>query len=490
MLGNSGQIDQDLQPNGEDSCPIGELRQRTGDAAGPLWRSSMICMEIAAAREVPSQRRFVELAHECGFALAGVAPARPLEEFAFYQQWVADGMAGPMGYLTDHRMEIRSDPRQLLESARSVLCLGMLYNTVETFTPDEENCAPVPQHRTANDRERPTYRTSTAPSRSWLSSGSEPRPRPGNADLQIGTDWRVSGNVWGDFRRSDGIAEFAADPAAPAPAFGIVSRYAWGSSDYHDVLRAALETLAARLREYWGDFEYRVCVDTAPLLERGYARAAGLGWIGRNTCLINEPAGSWFLLGEILISVELPAGSPPLDRCGSCTRCIDACPTQALVPVAGATGPEWQLDARLCISTLTIEQKGATPKATRPGTGHHVFGCDICQDVCPWNRRSPVTDEPAFQPLNARLDLAEMAGLTRADFRVRFRSTPVWRSKFEGFLRNVATVMGNSGDPRYVKPLRTLAQSSGPGVAAHAQWALAQLERQERAIEPTLKEQE
>ena len=119
-----------------------------------------------------------------------------------------------------------------------------------------------------------------------------------------------------------------------------------------------------------------------------------------------------------------------------------------------------------------------------------MFGCDICQDVCPWNRRSPVTDEPAFQPLNARLDLAEMAGLTRADFRVRFRSTPVWRSKFEGFLRNVATVMGNSGDPRYVKPLRTLAQSSGPGVAAHAQWALAQLERQERAIEPTLKEQE
>jgi epoxyqueuosine reductase len=405
-------------------------------------------MEIAAAREVPSLRRFVELAHACGFDLAGVAPARPLEEFAFYRQWVAEGLAGPMGYLTDHRMAVRSDPRQLLAAARSVLCLGKLYNTLET--------------------ER----------------------RPGNADLQIGTDCRVSGNAWGDFRRSDGIAGFAADPAVTAPVSGLVSRYAWGSGDYHDLLRATLETLAARLREYWGDFEYRVCVDTAPLLERAYARAAGLGWIGRNTCLINEPAGSWFFLGEILISVDLPAGSPPPDRCGSCTRCIDACPTQALVPVAGATGTEWQLDARLCISTLTIEQKGATPEATRPGTGHHLLGCDICQDVCPWNRRSPVTDDPAFQPLNARLDLVEMAGLTREEFRARFRATPVWRSKFEGFLRNVATVMGNSGDPRYAGPLQTLARSGDPGVAAHAQWALEQLKRPARVSESTLKEQE
>jgi epoxyqueuosine reductase len=388
-------------------------------------------------------------------------------------------MAGPMGYLTDHRMAVRSDPRQLLSSARSVLCLGLPYNTGKSFTSDDEDRAHAPQHRTANDRERPTYRTCTADARvatrvvgqASACAGLQPR-RTHRGPAEAGPQ-----------------TEVCPTPNAPST-FGIVSRYAWGSSDYHDVLRAALETLAARLKECWGDFEYRVCVDTAPLLERGYARAAGLGWIGRNTCLINEPAGSWFFLGEILISVELPAGSPPPDRCGSCTRCIDACPTQALVPVAGATGPEWQLDARLCISTLTIDQKGATPEATRPGTGHHVFGCDICQDVCPWNRRSPVTDEPAFQPLNARLDLAEMAGLTHEDFRVRFRSTPMWRSKHAGFLRNVATVMGNSGDPRFVKPLRTLAQSSDPGVAAHAQWALAQLERPARVIEPTLKEQE
>ena len=418
-------------------------------------------------------------------------------------------MAGPMGYLTDHRMAVRADPRQLLASARSVLCLGLLYNTVQlvtgrsmtsrTSTLEDENRAPVPQHRTANGESGPAHRTGTAHAKveapvvgeASACAGLQPRSanwRPAEAGPQTqacpAAEPRLSG------RGCFAAADSGVDPVASPPVFGILSRYAWGPRDYHDVLRAALERLAGRLREYWGDFEYRVCVDTAPLLERAYARAAGLGWIGRNTCLINEPAGSWFFLGEILISVELPVGLPPPDRCGSCTRCIDACPTQALVPVAGATGLEWQLDARLCISTLTIEQTGATPEATREGTGHHLFGCDICQDVCPWNRRSPVTDEPSFQPLNARLDLAEMAGLAPEDFRVRFRSTPVWRSKFAGFLRNVATAMGNSGDPRFVEPLQTLARSSDSGVAVHAQWALEQLERPPQGIEPTLKELE
>jgi epoxyqueuosine reductase len=411
------------------------------------------------------------LAHACGFALAGVGPARPTEEFAFYQQWVADGMAGPMGYLTDHRMSVRSDPRQLLSSARSVLCLGMLYNT-EVAQPRPSGSAhrPAGAQVPVKVRDFPvafdgTFLDTTAPSRSRLRSGSEPRP--------LG---------------SGGMEESCPGSSAPEPATGRVSRYAWGSGDYHDVMRKSLETLVARLHATWGDFEYRVCVDTAPLLERPYARAAGLGWIGRNTCLINEPLGSWFFLGEILISLELAADSPPPDRCGSCTRCIDACPTQALIPTTNATGPEWQLDARLCISTLTIEQKGATPEATRSGTGDHLFGCDICQEVCPWNQRSLVTDEPAFQPLNARLDLAGMAALTREEFRSRFRSTPFWRAKFEGWMRNLATVMGNSRDPRYIEPLRALAQSGEPGVATHADWALHQVERSAPAIETGLKE--
>ena len=398
----------------------------------------MICMEIAAAREVPSRRRFVELARACGFELAGVAPALPLDSFAFYRQWVADGMAGPMGYLTDHRMEVRSDPRQLLSSARSVLCLGKLYNTADT--------------------------TTHAVGQASACVGLQPRKtRGGPADARPQTEVRPT-------------------PGAP-PASGRVSRYAWGSGDYHDVLRAALEALAARLRAYWGEFEYRVCVDTAPLLERAYARAAGLGWIGRNTCLINEPLGSWFFLGEILLSIDLPPDGPPPDRCGSCTRCIDACPTEALVPVAGASGLEWQLDARLCISTLTIEQKGATSEAARAGTGYHLFGCDICQQVCPWNRRAPVSGEPSFQALNAQLDLNEMAALTREEFRERFRSTPLWRTKYEGWLRNVATVMGNSGDARYLAPLRRLVGSGDAGVAAHANWALRRLRQAEPAAE-------
>lgn len=377
-------------------------------------------MEIAAAREHPSRLRFVQLARACGFELAGVVEARPLAEFAWYRQWVEDGLSGPMGYLADHRMEVRSDPRNLMGSARSMLCLGKLYNT-ET----------------------------------------EPRPAGGkgtNADLES-----VTGNV---------------------------SRYAWGALDYHDVLRASLETLTARLKEFWGEFDYRVCVDTAPLLERGYARAAGLGWIGRNTCLVNEPLGSWFFLGEILVSVELPADCPPADRCGSCTRCIDACPTQALIPAPGTDGPEWQLDARLCISTLTIEQKGATAEATRAATGYHLFGCDICQDVCPWNRRAPVSEEPSFRPLNERPDLDEMASMTRDEFRERFRSTPVWRTKYEGWLRNVATVMGNSGDIRFLGALRKLADSGDTGVAEHASWALTRLLLAESARESQLTERE
>lgn len=382
-------------------------------------------MEIAAARERPSRRRFVELAHACGFELAGVAEALPLGEFAWYRDWVEDGFEGPMGYLADHRMAVRSDPRNLMGSARSVLCLGKLYNT---------------EYNTEMD----------AP----------PRPADGAAYV------------------------------APAPGAGSVSRYAWGAVDYHDVLRASLETLAARLKEFWGNFDSRVCVDTAPLLERSYARAAGLGWIGRNTCLINEPHGSWFFLGEILVSVELPADSPPPNRCGSCTRCIDACPTQALVPRQGTDGAEWQLDARLCISTLTIEQKGATAEATRADTGYHLFGCDICQDVCPWNRRAPVSAEPAFQPQNACPNLDEMASMTRDEFRQQFRSTPVWRTKYEGWLRNVATAMGNSGDPRYREALRRLAAFSDAGVAEHASWALNRLSPAEPAVESQLTERE
>ncbi|MEK7750514.1 MAG: tRNA epoxyqueuosine(34) reductase QueG, partial [Acidobacteriota bacterium] len=220
----------------------------------------------------------------------------------------------------------------------------------------------------------------------------------------------------------------------------IVSRYAQGL-DYHDVVRAGLDRLAARLKDEFGPFECKACVDTSPVPERALARRAGLGWIGKNTCLINQPMGSWFFLGELITSLDLEPDQPPPDRCGTCTRCIQACPTQALVPFEG----RWTLDPRRCIAWLTIENRGEIPDDLRPLMGTRVFGCDICQEVCPWNRRAPLTPDPAFAPRNTGLGLENLAALDEDEFRRRFRPTPVWRTKHRGLMRNVKIALANSG---------------------------------------------
>ena len=221
-----------------------------------------------------------------------------------------------------------------------------------------------------------------------------------------------------------------------------ISRYAWGG-DYHPVLWNGLERLAARLAERAGEpFEWKIAVDTAPLLERAYARRAGLGWIGKNTCLIREGAGSWFFLGELLVSLELEPDSPPPDRCGTCTRCIEACPTRAIVPT-GKPEPAWTVDSRRCISYLTIELRGPVPEEMRVGMGRHVFGCDICQDVCPWNQEAPVTGEPAFEARNFAPPIEKLASLSEEEFREMFGGTPVERSRHAGFRRNVAIAVEN-----------------------------------------------
>ena len=251
------------------------------------------------------------------------------------------------------------------------------------------------------------------------------------------------------------------------PALGGIARYTAGE-DYHLVIRRRLEAMAARLSEY-AQFEWRACVDTAPLLERSIARQAGLGWIGKNTCLIDQKLGSFFLLGELLTTLEIetdPAlDAPPPDRCGTCTRCIDACPTAAIVP-----SPQggFELDARLCISYFTIELRGTVPEEHRAAIGNNVFGCDICQDVCPWNR-SKSDEEPT------PAELGDLAALTEAEFRSRFRHTAVSRAKYSGFLRNVALAMGNSGREEFREPLKRLAASEDPLVSEHASWALERL---------------
>jgi epoxyqueuosine reductase len=215
-------------------------------------------------------------------------------------------------------------------------------------------------------------------------------------------------------------------------------------------------------------------VDTGPILERVYARHAGIGWIGKNTCIIHQKMGSWLFLGVILTSLELPADTAAADRCGSCTRCIDACPTDAIV----APG---KLDARLCIAYLTIEKRGTVPEELRSHMGHQIFGCDICQDVCPWNNKAGnalPTSLPEFQPQEELFhpDLHWLAQLDEDAYRRVFRGSPVKRTKYSGLRRNVAIAMGNSGEKNFLPDLQEMAGGSDPVVAEHAVWAITKLE--------------
>jgi epoxyqueuosine reductase len=217
-------------------------------------------------------------------------------------------------------------------------------------------------------------------------------------------------------------------------------------------------------------FSWRACVDTAPLLERSYARDAGLGWIGRNTCLISQEHGSWFFLSELLTDLILAPDSQVPDRCGTCARCIESCPTQAIVP---SPNGGFELDSRLCISYFTIELKGAIPVEHREQLANHVFGCDICQDVCPWNRRVRLAAVP---DANMGVSLQKMAALTPEDFQKIFQGSPISRARYSGFLRNVAIAMGNAGLEKFLAPLEKLAASDDPVVTEHAAWAIEKIQ--------------
>jgi epoxyqueuosine reductase len=211
-------------------------------------------------------------------------------------------------------------------------------------------------------------------------------------------------------------------------------------------------------------------VDTGPIVERVYAKYGGVGWIGKNTCILNQQMGSWLFLGVIITSLELTPDFPAPDRCGTCTRCIDACPTDALIA-------PYQLDSNRCISYLTIEKRGNIPEEMREGMGRHVFGCDICQDVCPWNRKAPATDAREFQPREGLVNpaLAWLAEMTEEEFRERFRGSPIRRAKRAGLRRNAVIAMGNSGNRRFVPMLEKLATDEDPVVAEHARWAARKL---------------
>lgn len=254
------------------------------------------------------------------------------------------------------------------------------------------------------------------------------------------------------------------------PERGWISRYAWGD-DYHDVMKAMLERLRERLAAELGPLQARSYVDTGPIAEKAWAAAAGLGAIGKNTCLLHPEHGSWFFLGELVTDLELPGDAPRADMCGSCTACLDACPTQAFPA-------PYVLDATRCISYLTIELRGSIPEPLREGMGRHVFGCDVCQDVCPWNRKRRKRGGPGFEPRAAGVapELAELAALDDDGFRERFRRSPVKRAKRRGLLRNVAVAIANEGGAAHRPRLAELAADADPLVAEHARWALGRLD--------------
>ncbi len=272
------------------------------------------------------------------------------------------------------------------------------------------------------------------------------------------------------------------EPAAEGA--GWIARYAWSSkedahsarrpSDYHKVLLKRMKAVESRLHEELGEFEARAFVDTGPVVERALAEAAGHGWTGKNTCLIHPQLGSYGFLAVLITSLEAekvkaPATLQP-DRCGSCRRCLVACPTGALIA-------PYQMDASRCIAYLTIEHRGAIAPDLMEGMGRQLFGCDICQDVCPWNRRAPVTADPELAPrpelVNPALDW--LAAMDESEFEREFNGSPVRRAGFWGLRRNVAIAMGNSGMGRFAPWLEKWTEAADEGLRSAARWALGKL---------------
>jgi epoxyqueuosine reductase len=369
-------------------------------------------------------------AHRLGFELAGVTTPDPPPHVDVFQRWLQAGRQGQMAYLESERSrQRRSDLRQILPECRSILVLAARYPT-----PPEDAAKSQP-----------------------------PLPR---ASPNFG---RGAGD--------EGEAVRAAEAHPEYDLTGRVAAYAWGA-DYHDVLAERLRSLVDFIEAQVGrPVPNRWYTDTGPLLERDLAQRAGLGWIGKNTCLIHPDLGSYFLLAEVLLGVELEPDQPfDADRCGNCTRCLEACPTACILP-------DRTLDARRCISYLTIELKGPIPDDLRLQMGDWVFGCDVCQQVCPWNLRfAPSPGEPpSVESLSARPslpqpDLVEELSLTPQSFNHKFKGSPVKRARRRGYLRNVAVALGNRRDQSAVPALaESLAGDSEALVRSHAAWALGQI---------------
>ena len=278
---------------------------------------------------------------------------------------------------------------------------------------------------------------------------------------------RADPNRYDPTARTILVAGVSSRQTAPPLRRGRIAAYAQGA-DYHDWLREKLEALARETLIPWGG-QYRVCVDTSPLLEKPLAALAGLGWQGKNTLLIHREHGPWLLLGFLLTDLIIPADTPDSDHCGTCTRCLDACPTQAFPK-------PYVLDARRCLAYLTIENPGPIPAEFRPLVGDRLFGCDECLEVCPWNRHAQAAREIKLTP-RPRPDLREMLAWDDARFRSEFRGTPVFRLKRHRWLRNVSVVLGNIGDTADLPALEQAAAKEDALVREHAAWAVEQIRK-------------
>ena len=335
-------------------------------------------------------------ARSLGFDLCGIAPATALPELARLKEWLARGYAGEMTYL-ERSAEARADIRHVLPSARSVIVTGTVYY--------------------ADDR-----------SFSEAQSGTKPASH-------------TSADSRGFHADSRGFRLQAEVPKVSSPTSARIARYAWGE-DYHRVLSKRLEALVAWMRETSDSpFESFIFVDKHHVQERVFAKHAGLGWIGKNTCLINPDLGSWLFLAGVAVSLDLPADAAGIDQCGACTQCIDACPTGAIVD-------EYEIDATRCISYLTIELAGPIPPDQRASLGDHLFGCDVCQDVCPWNLAPLATLDPAWLPRHQRSNIDAADLWQRSDFELHqlVEGSAMTRTAISRLRRNLAIVLGNSGD--------------------------------------------
>ncbi|HEV2351697.1 MAG TPA: tRNA epoxyqueuosine(34) reductase QueG [Terriglobia bacterium] len=417
-------------------------------------------------------------AREIGFDLVGISPVDAYDGLKFSREWVKRGFGGEMRYLENPK---RDDPRLVLPSAKSVICVSLIYNAPLPYSVEVDKTGSRESgvgSREKNGIESSGHQAIEPLKEKESSNGSMVRSLNGTVLLDDGPR-------------------------------GWISRYAWGT-DYHKVMRSKLEQLRRAVEALAPGVETRGYVDTGPVVERAFARLSGIGWAGKNTCLINEAKGSWFFLGVMLTSLALDPDLPAPDRCGTCTACIEACPTQALVE-------PYVMDASRCIAYFNIELKGAIPEEFRPAIGSNVVGCDICQDVCPWNgkgrsqesevrsqneeggRSVATTSQAEFQPMKVNVErgfahaesltpnpepltfslfnppLEALASLNENDFRRIFQKSPIKRVKYRGWLRNLCVAMGNSGDSKFLPRLRYFREHSDPIVREHAKWAILQI---------------